>query len=68
MDHKVYQKRLSYIKQKYKGCDSVKKSLIVMLDAQYEYFTSLPQTLGIPGLIQGKLDPVLAVSAAPAKQ
>lgn len=63
MDRKTYQKRLSHIKQEYKGRDSIKQSLIVMLDAQYEYFTSLQNRMTVPGLILGKLDPGLASSA-----
>jgi hypothetical protein len=63
MDRKTYQKRLSHIKQEYKGRDSIKKSLIVMLDAQYEYFTSLQNRATVPGLVLGKLDRGLASSA-----
>lgn len=64
MDRKTYQKRLSHIKQEYKGQDSIKKALIVMLDAQYEYFMTLqkiPRKPSLPqGLTLGKLGPELA--------
>jgi len=62
MDRKTYPKRLSHIKQEYKGRDSIKKALIIMLDAQYEYFTRLSNSV-TAGLDLGLLDSRLAASA-----
>lgn len=62
MKRQVYEKRLSHIKKEYKGKDSIKKALIVMLDAQYEYYNAHVTVIEKPisGLTVGKLDPGLA--------
>lgn len=69
MNKQIYCKRLSQIKKEYKGQDSKKKALIVMLDAQYAYSESMSKStlLTSPkpeiGFDMGRIDNSLARAA-----